>query len=76
MAANGSSKPIFETDDKLYVLVTLPIHEKYQEIEEENDQAQNQAGDQAKKIIEATFGDKIISVLNFIKKSLYLKKIF
>ena len=39
MAANGSPKPIFETDDKLYVLVTLLIHEKYQEIDEKNDQA-------------------------------------
>src|SRR5690606_9644106 len=29
MERNGSPKPVFETDDSTYVLVTLPIHEYF-----------------------------------------------
>lgn len=43
MAANGSPKPVFETDEQTHVLVTLPAHA----LATVNDQASDQVGNQA-----------------------------
>ena len=38
MANNGSPKPIFDTDESTYVLVTIPIHEGVQVTDQASDQ--------------------------------------
>jgi ATP-dependent DNA helicase RecG len=40
MAKNGSPKPIFETDeDRTYFATTLPVHERYNEVDEQSDKS-------------------------------------